>query len=272
MLQGPVIAGTPQPISARIGDLRAKAGDLKLRASDLEVRKNQLGEQRQRARRRRGSIVARQAAGRRRAQARGGAHPARGDERADRRPRDRARHVARVHASAAAPAPADPFLGPEQITMSRWAASSSCFRSCSCWRAGSGSAALGARCSISRTARGLQRIEQAVESIAVEVERIGEAQRFTTKLLADRQPDAAARIGVVAASRARHDHSALTADRARWCGRARLPDSTSGREETAHAAASELPQPPQPRNPRSSRGPRGSRRSRRWPARAATSR
>ena len=42
----------------------------------------------------------------------------------------------------------------------------------------------------------LQRMEQAIESIAVEVERIGEAQRFTTKLLADRQPEAAARIGV----------------------------------------------------------------------------
>ena len=41
----------------------------------------------------------------------------------------------------------------------------------------------------------LQRIEQAIESIAVEVERIGEAQRFTTKLFADRQSDAAARIG-----------------------------------------------------------------------------
>ena len=41
----------------------------------------------------------------------------------------------------------------------------------------------------------LQRMEQAIESIAVEVERIGEAQRFTTKLLADRQPEAAARIG-----------------------------------------------------------------------------
>jgi hypothetical protein len=40
----------------------------------------------------------------------------------------------------------------------------------------------------------LQRIEQAVESIALEVERIGEAQRFTTKLLAERQPDAVARI------------------------------------------------------------------------------
>jgi len=43
----------------------------------------------------------------------------------------------------------------------------------------------------------LQRIEQAVESIAVEVERIGEAQRFTTKLLAERQPDAVARMAAV---------------------------------------------------------------------------
>ena len=34
----------------------------------------------------------------------------------------------------------------------------------------------------------LQRIEQTVESIALEVERIGEAQRFTTKLLAEREP------------------------------------------------------------------------------------
>jgi hypothetical protein len=42
----------------------------------------------------------------------------------------------------------------------------------------------------------LQRIEQAIESIALEVERIGEAQRFTTKLLADRQPDAVQRLGV----------------------------------------------------------------------------
>ena len=41
------------------------------------------------------------------------------------------------------------------------------------------------------TAR-LQRMEQAIDSIAVEVERISEGQRFTTKLLAERarQPDA----------------------------------------------------------------------------------
>lgn len=32
----------------------------------------------------------------------------------------------------------------------------------------------------------LERMEQAIEAVAVEVERISEAQRFTTKLLADR--------------------------------------------------------------------------------------
>jgi hypothetical protein len=37
----------------------------------------------------------------------------------------------------------------------------------------------------------LQRLEDAVESIAIEIERIGEAQRFATKLLAERRPDVA---------------------------------------------------------------------------------
>jgi hypothetical protein len=37
------------------------------------------------------------------------------------------------------------------------------------------------------TAR-LERIERTVESIAVEVERVSEGQRFTTKLLAERVP------------------------------------------------------------------------------------
>ncbi len=35
------------------------------------------------------------------------------------------------------------------------------------------------------TAR-LERMEQAIDSVAIEVERISEAQRFTTRLLADR--------------------------------------------------------------------------------------
>jgi hypothetical protein len=37
----------------------------------------------------------------------------------------------------------------------------------------------------------LERLEAAVESIAIEVERISEAQRFTVKLLTDRAPDRA---------------------------------------------------------------------------------
>ena len=40
------------------------------------------------------------------------------------------------------------------------------------------------------TAR-LERMEQAIDAIAVEVERISEGQRFTTKLLSDRQSTAA---------------------------------------------------------------------------------
>jgi hypothetical protein len=35
----------------------------------------------------------------------------------------------------------------------------------------------------------LERIEQAVDSIAIEVERISEGQRFTTKLLSERVPE-----------------------------------------------------------------------------------
>jgi hypothetical protein len=37
----------------------------------------------------------------------------------------------------------------------------------------------------------LARIENAVEAIAVEVERVSESQRFTTKLLAERAADEA---------------------------------------------------------------------------------
>ena len=53
------------------------------------------------------------------------------------------------------------------------------------------------------TAR-LERMEQAIDSIAVEIERISEGQRFTTKLLAERPSDAAGgRAETVAAGGAR---------------------------------------------------------------------
>lgn len=44
----------------------------------------------------------------------------------------------------------------------------------------------------------LQRIEEAVESIAIEVERIGEAQRFATKLLTERPESLANRVPIAA--------------------------------------------------------------------------
>ena len=49
----------------------------------------------------------------------------------------------------------------------------------------------------------MTRLEQAVESIALEVERISEGQRFTTKLLADRAQAEQLR-GVPAAEPVRH--------------------------------------------------------------------
>jgi hypothetical protein len=39
------------------------------------------------------------------------------------------------------------------------------------------------------TSQRLERIEQAIEAMAVEVERISEGQRFVTKLLAERGPE-----------------------------------------------------------------------------------
>src|SRR5512142_1224775 len=46
----------------------------------------------------------------------------------------------------------------------------------------------------------LERMEQALDSISIEVERISEGQRFTTKLLAERSADGAhQRVGQVTA-------------------------------------------------------------------------
>jgi hypothetical protein len=41
----------------------------------------------------------------------------------------------------------------------------------------------------------LERIERAVESIAVEMERVSEGQRFTTKLLSERRPSSPSERG-----------------------------------------------------------------------------
>jgi hypothetical protein len=56
--------------------------------------------------------------------------------------------------------------------------------------------------SSSATDHRLERIEQAIDAMAVEVERVAESQRFMTKLLSDRAGD---RVGIPAASQSRHE-------------------------------------------------------------------
>jgi hypothetical protein len=46
----------------------------------------------------------------------------------------------------------------------------------------------------------LERIEQAVDAIAIEVERISEGQRFTTKLLTERSASSSREVGSRSAS------------------------------------------------------------------------
>jgi hypothetical protein len=194
MLQGPVIAGSTQPISARIGDLRAKASELKLRVSDLEVRKNQLGEQRRLL----AADVDHSSLDKQMADAEHQLAEARiqleatNDQIGD---LETERDMSRAFTIQPPPAPADPFLGPEQITLISMGGLVLMLPLV---------LVLARRLWVRSPRRELldfeqsprlQRIEQAIESIAVEVERIGEAQRFTTKLLADRQPAAATHIG-----------------------------------------------------------------------------
>ncbi|HKH93676.1 MAG TPA: hypothetical protein VKA54_17870 [Gemmatimonadaceae bacterium] len=203
MPQGPVIAST-QDLNAKLSDLRAKASDLKLRASDLEVRKNQLGEQRRRL----GADVAPGAIDKQLADAEHELASTRiqlesmneqiGDLETE---RDMARAFNMApppggHIAMTAPPP--DALTANRVELERGAAIGGFLLlvpfviayARRIWhRSGP------QHVNVEDSPR-LQRMEQAIESIALEVERIGEAQRFTTKLLADRQPDAVARMGI----------------------------------------------------------------------------
>jgi DNA repair exonuclease SbcCD ATPase subunit len=200
MPQQPAIAVSTQDASAKLDALRAIAGELKLQISDLETRRGQLAEQRARLDAKADpSALNKQAADLQHQitaaaiQLENTNHQIQ-EVQAE---RDMARAFGLQNppgapgAPIAITAPPDPFLGPEQITtiytggivlllplvlvLAR-----------RLWVRSPRREPL----DLENSPR-LQRIEQAVESIALEVERIGEAQRFTTKLLADRQGDAA---------------------------------------------------------------------------------
>jgi hypothetical protein len=203
MYQDPVIVVSTQDVSAKLGEMRAKANELKLRASDLEVRKTQLGDQRRRL----GADVDHSAIDKQLATVEHELASTRIQlETMDQQIADLTteRDMARAFNLGGPPGPpvpmtappADPFLGPREVmnvTIGGFVLllPFAIVLARRLWVRGTPRQVLDPEDSPR-----LQRIEQAVESIALEVERIGEAQRFTTKLLAERQSDAAARLGV----------------------------------------------------------------------------
>ena len=202
MQQAPVLAGPPPtPNAAQLGELRAKAADLKLHLSDLDARRSQLKDRYDRFQ---GADADRIALGKELA---GVQHDMTAtqvqlettteqiDELTTQRDMERVFSLQRPPATVPVTVPADPFLGPKEIMT----VASGGFilmlplvlvLARRLWIRSVPRASLDPEASPR-----LQRMEEAIEAIALEVERIGEAQRFTTKLLADRQPDAVARMG-----------------------------------------------------------------------------
>ena len=195
MPQMPAIAGRPQDIlTTELTQLRARSGELKLRASDLEVRKGQLGDQRRRL----GGDVDPAPIDKQLAAVEHDLAATRIElEGLDKQMQELEAVRDMSRAGITVVPPRQPFdvelvrerermvgagalivLLPLVLALSR-----------RLWHRGGPRPAV----DLENSPR-LQRMEQAIESIALEVERIGEAQRFTTKLLTDRHADAAARL------------------------------------------------------------------------------
>ena len=201
-MQKAVITGAPQdPFSEQIAALRAQANEVKLTISDLEVRKNQLAEQRR-------SLAADIDHSRIDKQLADAEHNLAASriqlESMDAQIHDleTTRDMARLGmtgTTAMPPMPPmqEPLIGREQVMQGGFGVFLLLVPivlayTRRIWRRGGRVQSANVEDS-----ERLLRMEQAIESIALEVERIGEGQRFTTKLLAERQPEAAARIGVI---------------------------------------------------------------------------
>jgi hypothetical protein len=195
MPQLPAIAGHPQDImTTELTQLRARAGDLKLRASDLEVQKGQLGDRRRSL----GADVDKTAIDKQLADVEHDLAATRiqleitGKQIEE---LETARDMSRVGITVVPPPqPSDMDLMRERERMVGLGALIVLLPlvlalSRRLWHRGGPRPVV----DLENSPR-LQRMEQAIESIAVEVERIGEAQRFTTKLLTERHGDAAARL------------------------------------------------------------------------------
>jgi hypothetical protein len=194
MLQASTISrSTEGATTQQLKELRARADELKLRASDLEVRKGQLGQQRAAL----GGDVSPAAVEKQFADVQhelSSTYIQLESTNQEIRDVEAARDMSHVGITVQPPMPSEPLFGREQLEMTGvglfmlllpfvLAYTRRIWR-----RSGIVPSVIG------DDRERLQRMEQAIESIALEVERIGEAQRFTTKLLVERQPDAMARI------------------------------------------------------------------------------
>jgi len=187
------------PFSEQIAALRSQANEVKLTISDLEVRKNQLGEQRR-------SLSADIDHSRIDKQLADAEHDLAASriqlESMDAQIHDleTTRDMARLGITGTTtmpPMPPEPLIGREQVMISGVAVFALLVPivlayTRRIWKRGSR-----VQSANPGDSERLLRMEQAIESIALEVERIGEGQRFTTKLLTDRQPDAVARMAAM---------------------------------------------------------------------------
>jgi len=181
--------------TAQLKELRARADELKLHASDLEVRKSQLGQQRAAL----GADVSPAAVEKQLGDVQhelSSTYIQLESTNQEIHDIESARDLARVGITVQPPVPPEPLIGREQVMMGGFGVFLLLVPivlayTRRIWRRGAV-----VPIDLDASPR-LQRMEQAIETIALEVERIGEGQRFTTKLLAERQSDAAARIPVL---------------------------------------------------------------------------
>ena len=200
-MQKTVITGVPQdPLTEQIAALRAQSNEIKLTISDLEVRKNQIGEQRRSL----AADIDHSRIDKQLADAEHNLAAARIQLESMNlqihdleTTRDMAR-LGMTGTTAMPPPPMqEPLFGREQVIQGGFGVFILLVPivlayTRRIWKRGGRVQPANVEDS-----ERLLRMEQAIESIALEVERIGEGQRFTTKLLAERQPEAAARIGVI---------------------------------------------------------------------------
>jgi hypothetical protein len=192
----PVVAAAPDPFTARFQELdmlQRRSTELELRLADLNVKTSQLREQRDQASPADRPRLDKQYADAQHDMTAAAIELSAAHEKIGRLDRMLQAQAPTPMTVQPMPMPMDPFLGREQIMQIGAGVFLLMFPlvlalARRLWvRSGRAPAV-----SDLESSPRLQRMEEAIESIAVEVERIGEAQRFATKLLTERQPVAEA--------------------------------------------------------------------------------